>query len=124
MCLKQDINMRVWTTEMTHVKTLNLAGLRAAIDNVVLEKDQRQANAFVSPHFQEDYALAPVQQPIIMAAARTFLLDTFRGNINPDETNRRKLYLSATKEKDDNKKFTVCSDTAKAVMEAMVDNAN
>ena len=59
-----------------------------------------------------------------MAAAQTFLLNPFQGNINPGNTDRRKLYLSTTKERDDDKKFTVRSDTAKAFMDAMVDDAN
>ncbi len=82
------------------IETLDLAGRRAAIDTVVLEEDQHQANAFIFPHFQEDYLLAPVPQPVIMAAARTFLLDPFRRNINPGKTDVRKLYLSVTKERE------------------------
>ena len=75
------------------------------------------------PTFQQFQYIPPVVTAIPTMAARTFLLDPFRGNINPGETNGMKLYLSATKERDDEKKFTVRSDTAKAFMDAMVDDS-
>ena len=107
-------------------ETLNLAELQAAIENAELEEEERRANNFVFPEFQQFQQHPPQVSQVArppMAAARTFLLDPFRGNINPGETEGRKLYLSATKEREDDKKFTVRSDTAKAFMDAMVDDS-
>ncbi len=146
-----DLSLENSTTSSATTETLNLADLRAAIEQVDLDEDQRQANTFVFPAFQEDlqdhinetilddelrqanvfvfppfqddYNLISVQPPGRMDARRTSLLDPFRGDINPGETEGRKLYLSATKERDDDKKSTVRSDTAKVFMEAMVDDS-
>ena len=53
-----------------------------------------------------------------------FELDPYAGNINPADTNRWKLFLVATKKRDNNKIFTVKQDTAKVFMDAILHDSN
>ena len=56
--------------------------------------------------------------------ATVFELDPYAGNINPADTDGRKLFLAATKERDDDKKFTVKQDNAKVFMDAMLHDSS
>ena len=63
----------------------------------------------------------PIQAPRM---ATIFELDPYAGNINPAESDGRKLFLAATKERDDDKKFTVKQDNAKVFMDAMLHDSS
>lgn len=63
----------------------------------------------------------PIQAPRMTTV---FELDPYAGNINPADTDGRKLFLAATKERDDDKKFTVKQDNAKAFMDAMLHDSS
>ncbi len=95
-------------------ETENLAALREALEELETSFLERvhQEEEQETPSNEDEQAQAT------MTSTTRFELDPYAGDINPAESDGRKLFLAATKEKDDDKKFTVKQDNAKLFMEA------
>ena len=102
-------------------ETENLAALREELEELETSffglVDQEEEDEETTSDENE-------QAQATMAATTRFELDPYAGDINPAESDGRKLFLAATKEKDDEKKFTVKQDNAKLFMEAMMHDSN
>ena len=96
----------------------NLSTLQQELDRAMPDKLSLSSFKDVNPTILPE---STTQAPTM---ATLFELDPYAGNINPADSDGRKLFLAATKERDDDKKFTVKQENAKVFLDAILHDSS